>query len=114
MLNEIRTNLFNVARHYVKSLNIGITDTTLKDRLEQNPFYPSLFSLASVFDRFSISNESYQIQEKDLKQFESPFITYWTGPKGVVDFILVTKIQDNTVSYISNSDRVHKVAKDEF
>jgi len=54
MAESYNTNLLNVASCYVKQLEIPITHTTLKERLSENAYYPSLFSLSNIFEMHKI------------------------------------------------------------
>lgn len=114
MAQSFRTNLFNIAKQYMQVLNVPVTNTTLKESLTQNPYYPSLYSLSSVFDRFGIANEAYTINEESLNQFEPPFITYCSNQSSGKDFVLVTKITDTQVSVIAESNKPKLLSREQF
>jgi uncharacterized membrane protein/thiol-disulfide isomerase/thioredoxin len=114
MAQSFRTNLSNVARHYVQQLKIPVTKTTLKQNLEQNPYYPSLYSLSNVFDKLGIANQAFSVDEEQLPQFDPPFITYCAGQSTGRDFVLVTAINNETVNYIAENGRTKKISKSEF
>jgi len=114
MAQSFRTNLANVAIAYLRSVKISVTDTSLKKALEQNPYYPSLYSLSNVFDRFNIDNEAYSVEESNLDQFEPPFITYCSNQNTGSDFVLVTMITGSTVSYIAENNKEKQVSREEF
>lgn len=114
MAQSFNTNLFNVAKHYVQALKLQVTQTTLKESLEQNAYYPSLYSLSKVFDKFNLANEAYTVDEEDLNRFEPPFITYCSEQNTGKDFVLVTEITGSTVSYIADGNKPKQVNREDF
>lgn len=114
MAQSFRTNLFNVAKHYMLRLKAPVTYTTLKENIEQNPYYPSLYSLSHVFKKFKIDNEAYTVDEETLHQFQPPFITYCNGQSTGKDFVLVTEITDTTVHYIADGNKARQFTKENF
>ncbi len=114
MAQSFNTNLFNVAKHYVQALKLQVTQTTLKESLEQNAYYPSLYSLSKVFDKFNLANEAYTVDEESLNRFEPPFITYCSAQSTGKDFVLVTKITGSTVSYIADGNKPKQVNREDF
>ena len=114
MAQSFNTNLFNVAKHYVQALKLQVTQTTLKESLEQNPYYPSLYSLSKVFDKFNLTNEAYTVDEESLNRLEPPFITYCSAQSTGKDFVLVTKITGSAVSYIADGNKNKKLSREAF
>lgn len=114
MAQSFNTNLFNIAKHYTRLLKVPVTKTTLKQRLEENPYYPSLYSLSNVFEKFGIPNEAFTVDEKNLNLLETPFITYCSGQNTGKDFVLVTKITDKHVSYIAENNRPKQLSREDF
>ncbi|MCB0709725.1 MAG: thioredoxin domain-containing protein [Chitinophagaceae bacterium] len=114
MAQSYNTNLFNVAKFYLKQLNVPHTQAYLKEQLQQNPYYPSLYSLSNVFEKYSIDNMSYTVDEESLTKIEPPFITYCSAQNTGKDFVLVTKITDSSVWYIAGGNTAKQLRKDEF
>jgi len=114
MAQSFSTNLYNVAKHYLQMLKAPLTQTTLKESLQQNPYYPSLYSLSHVFDKYKIANEAYTIDEESLGQFEAPFITYCNGQSTGKYFVLVTKLTEAQVYYIADGKKAKQLTKAEF
>src|SRR5258705_2459888 len=114
MTQNFRTNLTNVAVNYLQQLNVPVTKTTFKESLEQNPYYPSLYCLRNTFDKFNIGNFSFMVTTEDLKELQTPFITYCNGQSTGKDFILVTKITDSVISYIAENNKPTQVSKEHF
>jgi uncharacterized membrane protein len=114
MAQSFKTNLTNVAVKYIKQLNVPVTKTSLKKSLEQNPYYPSLYSISNVFEKFGIANQSFTVDEENLNKFEAPFITYCSGQNTGKDFVLITKITNDTVNYLSESNTPKQVSRQDF
>jgi len=114
MAESYQTNLLNVASFYIKQLKVPLTITSLKQNLEENPYYPSLFSLSNTFDRFHIPHEAFKIEKENFEQLTPPFIAYVQNQFTGKDFVLVTSVVNNEVSYISESKNIKKVTKEAF
>lgn len=114
MAESYHTNLLNVATCYVKSLKVPVTTTSLKQNLEENPFYPSLFSLSSTFERFHIPHEAFKIEKENFKHLTAPFIAYLKNQPTGKDFVLVTDVTKNDVSYIAENKKIKTITKENF
>jgi uncharacterized membrane protein len=114
MAQSFHTNLSNVAAQYTKQLNVPVTTATIKQQLQQNPYYPSLYSLSNVFDKLNIPNQAFEVTENDLAQLQPPFIAYCIGQTTGKDFVLVTNIDNNTVSYIAEGKKSKQLSKANF
>ena len=114
MAQSFRTNLGNVAKHYIQQLKIAVTQTTLKESLEQNPYYPSLYSISNTFNRFNIENVSFTATEENLDELQPPFITYCSGQSTGKDFVLVTAVTATQVSYLSDGNKPKNVSREDF
>ncbi len=108
------TNLINVAQHYIQRLKAPVTKTTLRQSLEENPYYPSLYSLSNVFSRFNIANESFNADEVNLDKIEPPFITYCSKQRNGNDFVLVTAITGTTVNYLAEGKKSREINRADF
>jgi uncharacterized membrane protein/thiol-disulfide isomerase/thioredoxin len=105
-------SLGHVARLYAKKLNIKVTGTSLTEAFEENPYYPSLYSLGNTFDRFGIANQSARVPASELHQLEAPFIAY-VSRNGPSEFVLVTETGEH-VKYTTGSGKSYSVSKDAF
>ena len=106
MAESYNTNLTNVAINYIKALKVPVTITSLQQQLTQNPFYPSLYSLSNTLDRFHIPHEAYKIEDDNIAQLTPPFIAYLKNLPTGKDFVLVTSITKDAVSYISENQKI--------
>jgi ABC-type bacteriocin/lantibiotic exporter with double-glycine peptidase domain len=105
MAESYQTNLLNVASCYVKRLKVPVTVTSLKQNLEESPYYPSLFSLSNTFERFQIPHEAFKIEKENFEQNSVPFIAYLKNQPAGKDFVLVIPVANNEVSYIAESKK---------
>ncbi|HTJ12441.1 MAG TPA: vitamin K epoxide reductase family protein [Dinghuibacter sp.] len=99
MAQTFNSRLPDVAAHYVRLLGIKVTQTTLKRDLVENPYYPSLLSLSDTFDRYGLSNAAYALEGNLLDQAEPPFVAYASVKGNLRDFVLVTAISGDAVTY---------------
>ncbi|MEO6814703.1 MAG: vitamin K epoxide reductase family protein [Ginsengibacter sp.] len=114
MAESYHTNLINVASYYVKELKLKVSQTKLKESLNENPFFPSLYSLSSTFERFDIPHQAVKIDKKNLENLMPPYIAYVKGQSTGKDFVLVTSVTGQEVQYIAENKKAKKVAKDDF
>ncbi|MEP6927226.1 MAG: vitamin K epoxide reductase family protein [Ginsengibacter sp.] len=114
MAENFNTNLLNVAACYVKRLRIPITNTTLKQNLKENPYYPSLYALNNVFERFNIEHTASKVEKENFENLTAPFVAYLKNQSTGKDFVLVTSITENEVHYIAENKKVKKVTKEDF
>jgi len=114
MVEIIEPGLSNVVAKYLKMLNVKITATTLKTALDQNPYYPSLYGLTKVLDKFNIPNQSFHLPAKELNQVETPFLAYIRSQTTSNHFVLVTSMDDDAVIYITEDNKRVKTIKEKF
>lgn len=114
MAESYHTNLINVATSYLKELGIKVTQTSLKESLLENPFFPSLYSLSSTFERFQVSNKAFKIDKQNFENLTPPFLAYVSRQTTGKDFVLVTSVTENEIEYIAENKKIQKVAKDDF
>ncbi|HEY5464653.1 MAG TPA: vitamin K epoxide reductase family protein [Hanamia sp.] len=114
MAESYNTNLLNVAACYVERLQIPITKTTLEESLLENPYFPSLYSLSNIFERFQIDHTAFKIEKENFNNLTSPFIAYLKNQKTGKDFVLVTSVTDKEVKYIAENKKPKKTTKEDF
>jgi uncharacterized membrane protein len=114
MIQSVRTSLSTVAAHYIRLLKVKVTESSIKRSVEENPHYPSLLSLTETFDHYRISNKTFSILPENLDNLEPPFIAFINIPDIENDFVLVTKIDGSTISYLHKSGKTQVVSKNEF
>lgn len=114
MAESYNTRLLNVACCYIKALNIPLTKTSLKQNLRENPYFPSLYSLSNIFERFHIEHAAFKIDKENFENLNAPFIAYLKNQATGKDFVLVTSVTENEVHFIDENTKVKKVAKQDF
>ena len=114
MAESYNTNLVNVASSYIKHLRIPVTDSALQKNLTENPYFPSLYSISNVFERFNIPHQAFKLDKEKAGQLPAPFIAYLSNQNTGKDFALVTSITQDEVHYIAESKKVKKVTKENF
>jgi len=111
------TELKSVASAYVKLLKVAVTDSTIEKEIERNPYFPSLYSLAQTFNKYKIDNNAYNITSSEFDQYniETPFVAFVSlKGKGVSDFVLVTELNEESLSFIHGSKKKQKVSREAF
>lgn len=113
MAQEFNTNLISVASNFLEELKVPFTKRTLKRRLEENPYYPSLYSLCEIFNMLNIDNRGLKIERELLDELPLPFLAYINIKEiGGKDFVNVSKIKGNYVTYYDGQEKT--IPKTEF
>src|SRR5882757_5912527 len=100
MAQSSNTGLKQVAITYAKLLKLRVTATSIQKSLEENPYYPSLLSLSDTFSKLGVDNNAYNLSAEFINQLEPPFVAYAYVPGIGNDFVVITDLKDNAVSYI--------------
>ncbi|HVM86882.1 MAG TPA: vitamin K epoxide reductase family protein [Puia sp.] len=95
-------------------MRVRVTSTSISKDLEESPYYPSLLSISNAFDRYRISNGAYEIPGEELEQLDTPYIAFVYMPAIGKDFIVVTKMTGETVSYLYQNRATQTISKKEF
>jgi uncharacterized membrane protein len=113
MLQHNPTTLPYVAAQYLKALKVPCDAALLKRQIEQSPWYPSLYSLDTVFKRNRINCLALEVNVEEAKELDLPFVGYLKNQAAGKDFVLVKGIgaesvlintgsgRDKTISYTS-------------
>lgn len=113
MPHSFQTTLSQVAAQYIALLKIPVTGTTIRQKVEEDPYYPSLYSLSRVFDKYHIENGGYEVESSHYSELQAPFIAYMSNQANGKDFVLVTSINESGVVY-QNGTRPVQNTKDQF
>jgi uncharacterized membrane protein len=114
MVLSIDTAIKDIAVHYLHLLRARVTATTIQKDIDEHPYYPSLLSLSETFSKYNISNDAFEIDKADLDGLDAPFVAYVGMPSAGKDFVLVTKMDDQTVSFLHKGKRTRSMSKEEF
>lgn len=114
MAENFNTNLLNVAACYIKQLGIPVSKTSLLQNLKENPYFPSLYALSNVFERFNIEHTAYKAEKENFENLTAPFVAYLKNQPTGKDFVLITSVTKNEVHYIAENKKIKKIDKEEF
>ncbi|HEY8387772.1 MAG TPA: cysteine peptidase family C39 domain-containing protein [Parasegetibacter sp.] len=71
---SLESNVVNTVRNLVRSLDLKISTTKIKENLQQHPDYPSLLSISDALTSWKIYNVSLKVDPDKLKELPTPFI----------------------------------------
>jgi ABC-type bacteriocin/lantibiotic exporter with double-glycine peptidase domain len=108
------TAVSRVAEHYIRLLAIKVTPARIRESIETNPDFPSLYCLSDTFHRYHIDNNAYEVPPENVWQLDPPFVAYLNIPTVGKDFVLVSSVTDKRISYFHASRRPNRVTKEEF
>jgi len=114
MTNLYNSKLSNITYDYLTLLKIPVTRKGITSQLNQHYHYPSLLSLTDILNKYKVSNAAYNLEERNLDEIKTPFITICTNLPTGKDFILVTKITSNTITYKTDYNKEISCSKNEF
>jgi uncharacterized membrane protein len=111
---QSKTTLPSVAKHYLRLLKVPFTEKAIKAHISENAFYPSLFSISDTLDKYQVPNEAYAVEVEHFDKLVPPFVTYCKGLPTGKDFVLVTAMDANNITYIGETDKPVTVSRDNF
>ena len=114
MAEVFNTNLLNVSASYLSLLKVPVTRKSLKQQLQENPYYPSLYSLSNVFERFHLDTTALKVGKENFDKLQLPFVAYLNGQTTGKDFVVVTSVSENQVQYIAENKKPKQVSKETF
>lgn len=114
MAQSFNTNLGSAAANYIQQLGIPVTGRTIQKNITQNPYYPSLYSLSNTFDKYQIENAAFKIDEQQLMEMPTPFIAFTNTVLLNSDWVVVTKIDGDKLTYTTNGKKSKTVSKADF
>lgn len=106
------SKLLGAAEQYLQLIGAKISTTSIKNSLLENPYYPSLYSLSAVCNRFALPNQAFKVPAQSLDELEAPFLAYYNDPEN--DFVVVSQITDNSVQFITGRSKKVVVTKEQF
>lgn len=113
MAQEFNTSLISVVADFLNSLNVPFTKSTLKRRLETNPYYPSLYSISEMLNWYKIENKGLKIETEQLDELPVPFLALMKIKEiGTKDFVSVKHVTRDTVTYFYGTE--HTLPRHEF
>ncbi|MFN3665201.1 MAG: vitamin K epoxide reductase family protein [Sediminibacterium sp.] len=109
------TNATPITIHLIKRLGVLITKTSIKERLENHPYFPSLLSINDVLTNFKISSYPILADKAKLIEMPLPFLAHLKNGE-IESFAVVYNIDDGMVKYYDarGSKKNKAVSIDEF
>jgi hypothetical protein len=113
VFRNAKSNILAVTLSLLKKLRIKVNSSTVKQRLESHPDYPSLLSISDCLSDFHIENIAYRtsLEEFVATQTDQPLVTYCPDRNGT--FYLLEQLNDGTV-LLSNESEEMKISAAEF
>jgi uncharacterized membrane protein/thiol-disulfide isomerase/thioredoxin len=111
---QSKTTLPNVAINYLQQLKVPFTKKALKGYLTENAFYPSLFSISDTLDKYQVPNEAYSVEAEHFDQLVPPFVAYCKHLPTGKDFVLVTAMDSQHITYIGENEKPVVETKEKF
>lgn len=93
-------NTENTVYDLLKLLNVKFTERGIRELLKNHPNNPSLLSISDTLSRLRVENVSIKTTPDKLREIPTPFITVL---KDGGNFIIVTSIVENIISYRKNN-----------
>lgn len=113
MAQEFDTQLTSVIASFMKSLKVPFTRKHLKNRLVQNPFYPSLYCVKQVLQEYNVECSGLKIQSEQLTELPLPFLAYIKLAEiGSNDFVNVTDITNDSITFFTG--KKNTISRNEF
>lgn len=104
MKSKTEINTLNATYSLFNALGLRYTKFNLKNTLVNNYNFPSLASISDTLNEYNISNTSIKVEFSKLKDIPTPFIANLNIKDE--EFVLVSKIENENVYYISNKRKI--------
>jgi thiol-disulfide isomerase/thioredoxin len=113
VFRNAKSNILAVTLSLLKKLRIKVNSSTVKQRLESHPDYPSLLAISDCLSDFHIENIAYRasLEEFAATHTDQPLLTYCPDRNGT--FYLLEQHTDGTV-LLSNENEEMKISSAEF
>jgi hypothetical protein len=98
MIHENPTVLPYVASSYLTLLKVPHSKKLLQQHIEHNSYYPSIYSLHKVFNKYKVENMAIEVSETAIQTLPTPYIGYLKAQAAGRDFVLVKQIANNKVT----------------
>lgn len=103
MMSDSVKSLYFVSKELLKWHKIPFTTYYLKKNLKNDPDFPSFLALSNLLREYNIDNEAIKIPKSDIGKLPLPAIAHTLGSDKSKsgEFILITSIKNNTITYKS-------------
>lgn len=97
---NLANNCEDVVYRLIRELNVNATFTTVREKLLNHPYYPSMASIGDTLNFLGIDNISVRLNLEEALLLSTPFIAHIKGRKSSQDyFALVEKVSEGTISF---------------
>lgn len=90
-----------VIYEFLKSHRIHFNKGTVRDYLSTHPYFPGILSISDLLDELKTDNAVLKISDDRFNDLPLPFIAQTSSVDGT--FVLVKKIQNNTITYLNEA-----------
>lgn len=105
-------NVVHITRLLLRELNVKVTDTAVRDTILSNPHHPSLLSISDSLRGWQLDTLAVKTSIEKLQDVPCPCIVHINANPG--NFLIVRKITDTTVTYLTDQNDELQMSLDEF
>ena len=105
------SNVSEATLQLVKALDVPVTATTVIERVESHPDFPSLYSISDNLSSWKVENAAFQVDAEKLDELPVPFIAHTR--KGGSTFVLVQQV-NGSVDIINEKGRRETLSREAF
>lgn len=89
-----KENSIAVTEQLLKLLNINVTSSTIKQKLELHPYFPSFLAINDCLSEWGIDSQCHQVDKTNyLKNLQPPFVAHLNEAGG--RFVLIKSMENN-------------------
>ncbi|SIQ56934.1 Uncharacterized membrane protein [Chryseobacterium sp. RU33C] len=99
-LTQHEDNLFTICKLLFNILEIKVTNTSLKDKINNHTYFPSLLTITDTLNTFGVSSAAIKMGNNHLEDFQTPFLIPIQKKGWDQEYItIINKISSNLVIY---------------
>jgi len=113
MAEEFNTQLIGVSGRLLELLRVPFTDFKLKENLENESYYPSMYTLSKIFNKYKVDNRGLKVEENQLDELPMPFLAHINIEEtNAEDFVCVIKVDEKNIVYYY--DKEYTTTREDF
>ncbi len=98
------TNPVAVLQAWLRKVKVPVSQTTIRQTVENHPDYPSLLSLSDALDEWQIDNAALHLNSvEQLRELPTPFVAYHTAQSGF--YVLVESVAGESITFVEPTSR---------
>lgn len=114
MAETFHTNIVNITEMFTRKTRVKVTAKSIRERLTENPYFPSLYALSNVLDRLHIDNTALKVEKESIDSLQTPFITYLDNQPTGKDFATIVSVTPERITYYAENKKAMTVSRDNF